>query len=337
MPLLDAFSRPLRDLRISVIDRCNFRCPYCMPAEIFGETYEFLPRQEILTFEEVVRLAGLFVGLGASKLRITGGEPLLRRELETLIRQLARIQGADDLTLTTNGYLLGGKAQVLKDAGLHRLTISLDSLDPDIFKTMNGKGYDVETVLGAISAAEKAGFHPLKINAVVQKDLNDHTLVDLATHFRGTGHIVRFIEYMDVGNRNQWEMDHVVPAEEILQRIGDVYPIEPVPSNYPGEVAARYRYLDGAGEIGVIASVTRPFCGNCTRARLSTEGRLYTCLFASEGVDLKTPLRTGASDDDLLDIIRGVWRTRDDRYSELRDLQGERAGETKVEMYKIGG
>lgn len=336
MPLLDTRSRPLRDLRISVIDRCNFRCPYCMPAQIFGESYEFLPRAEILTFEEITRLAGLFTRQGASKIRITGGEPLLRRELPLLLGELAGLAGLDDLTLTTNGYLLPDHAEALRSAGLHRLTISLDSLDPDVYKQMNGLGLDVGSVLAGIRAAEQAGFDQIKINTVVQKGVNDHTLLDLAEHFRGTGHILRFIEYMDVGNKNQWQMEHVVSADEILQRIGDVYPLEPVPPNYPGEVAGRYRYADGAGEIGVIASVTRPFCGGCTRARLSTEGRLYTCLFASDGVDLKTPLRSGAGDADLVDIIRSVWARRDDRYSELRGIE-QADGRPKVEMYKIGG
>lgn len=337
MPLLnDSLSRPLKDLRISVTDRCNFRCPYCMPAEIYGESYEFLPKPDILTFEETTRLARLFCDLGTQKIRITGGEPLLRRELDSLIRQLAAIPGVDDLTLTTNGYLLPGKAVGLKEAGLNRLTVSCDSLDPDVFKQMNGLGFDVETVLKGIEAAEKAGYHPLKINAVVQKGVNDNTLVDLARHFRGTGHIVRFIEYMDVGTRNRWEMDQVLPADEILQRISDDCPLEAIPPNYPGEVAARYRYGDGSGEIGIIASVTRPFCGDCTRARLSTEGLLYTCLFATDGVDLKTPLRAGEDDDALRARIQSVWEGRHDRYSELRGIDGAVPG-SKVEMYRIGG
>jgi cyclic pyranopterin phosphate synthase len=308
-----------------------------MPAETFGESYEFLPKTQILTFEETARLARLFVRLGASKIRVTGGEPLLRRELDHLIRQLADIDGVQDLTLTTNGYLLPGKAEELRAAGLNRLTVSIDSLDSDVFKQMNGLGFDVETVLAGLQAAEEAGFHPIKINAVVQKNVNDHTIVDLTARFRGTGHIVRFIEFMDVGNRNQWKWEHVVPAEAILERINAVYPLEPLEPNYPGEVAARYRYKDGAGEIGIIASVTRPFCGNCTRARLSTEGQLYTCLFGSESTDLRGPMRDGASDDDLLERIRSVWVKRGDRYSELRDIEGGVAGREKVEMYKIGG
>ncbi len=334
----DSFNRPLKDLRISVTDRCNFRCPYCMPAEIFGEKYEFLPRSEILTFEEITRLARLFVQLGVKKIRITGGEPLLRRELEVLIAGLSQIRGVDDLTLTTNGYLLPQYARALKEAGLYRITVSLDTLDDEIFKHMNGRGYSIEQVLEGIGEAEKAGFHPIKINAVVQKGVNDHTLVDLAGHFHGTGHIVRFIEYMDVGTRNGWELGKVTPAAEIVQRIHDLMPLEPIQPNYTGEVATRYRYLSGGGEIGVIASVTQPFCGDCTRARLSTDGKLYTCLFAGQGADLRGPMRDGADDEELLDHIAGIWQRRDDRYSELRTAETAAAGQLpKVEMYQIGG
>ena len=328
----------MRDLRVSVTDRCNFRCPYCMPAEIFGEKYAFLPRSEILTFEEITRLARLFAGLGVTKIRVTGGEPLLRRELETLITQLSRIEGVTDLTLTTNGYLLPEKARTLKEAGLKRITVSLDALDDGVFKQMNGRGYTVDRVLGAIREAETAGFYPIKINAVVQRGVNDHTLVDLARHFHGTGHVVRFIEYMDVGNRNGWELDQVVPAAEILQRIHAEMPLEPVEPNYRGEVARRYRYCDGGGEIGIIASVTQPFCGDCTRARLSTDGKLYTCLFASRGADLRAPLRDGASDAELRELIRQVWGHREDRYSEIRTLETPEANPLpRVEMYQIGG
>jgi cyclic pyranopterin phosphate synthase len=336
--LTDTLHRPLKDLRISVTDRCNFRCPYCMPAEIFGEKYEFLPKTEILTFEEIVRLARLFVQLGAEKIRVTGGEPLLRRELETLIARLAGIKGVKDLTLTTNGYLLPQNARALKEAGLHRITVSVDTLDEETFKQMNGRGYSVGRVLEGIRKAEEVGFHPIKINAVVQKGTNDHTLVDLAGYFHGTGHILRFIEYMDVGTRNAWELGHVVPAAEIVQRIHAVLPLEPVEPNYIGEVARRYRYLDGGGEIGIIASVTRPFCGDCTRARLSTDGKLYTCLFAGQGTSLRDAMRAGADDGELLDLIQSVWTRREDRYSELRTAQTERAGRLpKIEMYQIGG
>ncbi|MDE2890037.1 MAG: GTP 3',8-cyclase MoaA [Gemmatimonadota bacterium] len=335
---IDRLGRPLRDLRISVTDRCNFRCPYCMPAEVFGENYTFLPRAEILTFEEIERLTRLFVSLGVRKVRVTGGEPLLRRELPALIRRLTAIDGVEDLTLTTNGYLLPRMAGELKGAGLHRMTVSLDSLDEDVFERLNGRGYHVSQVLAGIRSAEAAGFAPLKINAVVQRGVNDHTVVDLARHFSGTGHIVRFIEYMDVGNRNGWRLDQVVPAAEIVRRIHEVMPVTAVAPNYPGEVARRYRYLDGSGEIGVIASVTQPFCGDCTRARLSTDGKVYTCLFSGTGVDLRDPLRDGATDDALLATISEIWDDREDRYSELRTAEtAEMPSFSKVEMYQIGG
>ena len=337
--ITDLFGRPLRDLRISVTDRCNFRCPYCMPAEIFGEAYEFLPKDEILTFEEISRLAALFVGAGVNKLRITGGEPLLRVDLSKLIAQLAAISGADDITLTTNGYLLAQQATQLAEAGLDRITVSLDSLDDEVFKQMNGRGFGTRRVLDGIGRASEAGLNPIKINAVVQKGVNDHTLVDLARHFKGSGHIVRFIEYMDVGNRNGWKLDEVVSAAEIVAMIDAELPLEPAEPNYLGEVANRWRYRDGSGEIGVIASVTQPFCANCTRARLSTDGKLYTCLFATDGVDLRGPMRQGASDAELADIIAGAWSVRRDRYSEERtELTAGGAGtRTKVEMYHIGG
>ena len=337
--ITDLFGRPLRDLRISVTDRCNFRCPYCMPAEIFGEAYEFLPKDEILTFEEISRLASLFVNAGVNKLRITGGEPLLRVDLSKLIAQLAAISGADDITLTTNGYLLAQQATQLADAGLNRITVSLDSLDDEVFKQMNGRGFGTRRVLDGIGRASEAGLNPVKINAVVQKGVNDHTLVDLARHFKGTGHIVRFIEYMDVGNRNGWKLDEVVSAAEIVAMIDAELPLEPAEPNYAGEVANRWRYRDGSGEIGVIASVTQPFCASCTRARLSTDGKLYTCLFATDGVDLRGPMRRGASDADLAEIIAGAWRVRRDRYSEERTemTEAEAAARTKVEMYHIGG
>lgn len=338
MTITDLFGRPLRDLRISVTDRCNFRCTYCMPAEIFGESYQFLPKNEILSFEEIARLAGVFVGMGVTKLRITGGEPLLRTDLPELVSMLSRIDPSVDLTLTTNAYLLPQQAQALKDAGLRRITISLDSLDDEVFKQMNGRGFPVRRVLDGIEKAEAVGLSPVKINAVVQKGVNDRGIVELARYFKGTGHIVRFIEYMDVGNRNGWKWDHVVSASDIVAQIDRELPLEPVESNYQGEVANRYRYRDGAGEIGVIASVTMPFCGDCTRARLSTDGKLYTCLFAAGGLDLRDYLRSGATDEELEARIGGIWSRRSDRYSEERtELAPVQNGRQKVEMYHIGG
>ena len=336
--LTDKFGRPMRDLRISVTDRCNFRCPYCMPAEIYGEAYEFLPRADILTFEELTRLVGIFAEKGVEKLRVTGGEPLMRNDLPKLIGMLNAIEGIDDLTLTTNGYLLSQFAQQLKDAGLDRITISLDSLDDEVFKAMNGRGFTTERVLGAIQTAAEVGLSHIKINCVVQKGVNDHTIVDLARHFQGTGHIVRYIEYMDVGNRNGWRSEHVVPADEIIARIDAEMPLEPTESNYQGEVAKRYRYKDGSGEIGIIASVTKPFCGDCTRVRLSTDGKIFTCLFAGEGFSLKDPMRDGATDDDLRGLITGIWTVRSDRYSEERAASPSGEGSPrKIEMYQIGG
>ena len=330
--------RPLKDLRISVTDRCNFRCTYCMPAEIFGESYKFLPKNEILSFEEIARLARIFVEFGVNKLRITGGEPLLRTDLHILIAMLTGMPGLEDLTLTTNAYLLPQQAQRLKDAGLQRITISLDTLDDEVFKEMNGRGISIDRVLQGIDAAAAAGLAPIKINAVVQRGVNDHTVVDLARHFKGSGHIVRFIEYMDVGNRNGWKWDQVVPAAEIVQQIDAEMPLEPVDSNYPGEVANRYRYRDGQGEIGVISSVSQPFCANCTRSRLSTDGKLYTCLFASTGVSLRDEMRAGASGDDLKNLIARIWTRRTDRYSEERtELASLQNVPAKVEMYQIGG
>ena len=332
----DKFGRPFRDLRISITDRCNFRCPYCMPEEIYGDRYEFLPRADLLTFEEITRLAGIMAGLGAVKVRVTGGEPLVRSQVERLIEQMAGVEGVRDLAMTTNAYLLAPKAQILKDAGLQRLTVSLDSLDEDVFAKMNGRGFGPQRVLEGIEAAEKAELTPIKINAVVQKGVNDHTIVDLARHFKGTGHIVRFIEYMDVGTLNGWKLDDVVPAEEMVSMIHAEMPLEPVEGSYRGEVANRYRYRDGSGEIGIIASVTKPFCGDCTRLRLSPDGTIYTCLFASVGMDLRGPLRGGASDAELAELVAGRWGVRDDRYSEVRASMTERPRE-KVEMYHIGG
>jgi cyclic pyranopterin phosphate synthase len=335
-PIQDTFGRPVHDLRISVTDRCNFRCPYCMPQEVFGERYRFLPKPELLTYEEVERLARLFVGLGVSKVRITGGEPLVRADVAKLLSKLTAIEGVRDLTLTTNGYLLSDFAQSLSNAGLQRITVSLDSLDPEVFAEMNGRGFSPERVLEGIAAAERAGLHPIKINSVVQRGVNDHTVLDLARRFKGTGHILRFIEYMDVGTINQWQSAQVVPSAELVERIDATFPIEPLEPAYRGEVAKRWAYRDGSGEIGFISSVTQPFCGDCSRVRLSPEGQIYTCLFAGSGTDLREPLRAGATDDELTAIIIGVWRGRADRYSELRTAYPD-APQPKIEMYQIGG
>ncbi len=335
-PLLDRFRRPLRDLRISVTDRCNFRCPYCMPAEIYGDRYQFLPRESLLTFEEITRLTRILVKLGVVKVRITGGEPLVRAEIDKLISMLARTPGIEDLTMTTNAFLLSQFAGKLKDAGLRRITVSLDSLDDAVFRHMNGRNFGAERVLEGIEAADRAGLRPIKINAVVQRGVNEHTIVDLARFAQERDYIVRFIEYMDVGTLNGWKMDDVVPADEIVARIDAEMPLEPVEANYKGEVALRYRFKEGEGEVGVIASVTKPFCGDCTRMRLSPEGQIVTCLFASSGNDLRTPLRDGATDDEIEDIIRGIWGLRDDRYSEIRTLFTDEPRK-KVEMYHIGG
>lgn len=332
----DRLGRPLRDLRISVTDRCNFRCRYCMPAEVYGGHYEFLPRTEILTYEEITRIARLFVRLGARKIRLTGGEPLVRARIERLVEMLASIEGLDDLAMTTNGYQLAGKARALKDAGLQRVTVSLDTLDDEIFGKMNGVGVGVKRILEGIEAADAAGLRPVKVDAVVQRGVNDHTIVDLARRFKGTGVIVRFIEYMDVGNLNGWKMDQVVPSREVIARIKEVFPIEPIEPNYFGEVAERWRYQDGTGEIGVISSVTQPFCRTCTRARLTPKGEVYTCLFGTQGKDLRGPMRAGASDDELLVLLHGVWLTRTDRYSEIRTSLTKPVGK-KIEMYQIGG
>ncbi|MBM3948754.1 MAG: GTP 3',8-cyclase MoaA [SAR202 cluster bacterium] len=331
----DAFERPFRDLRISVTDRCNFRCTYCMPAEFYGERYEFLPKEKLLTFEEIARITRILLKLGAAKLRLTGGEPLVRNNVDRLVAMLAKLDGARDLTMTTNGYLLPKYAQALKGAGLERVTVSLDSLDDEVFKKMNGRGFGAASVLAGIQAAEKAGLTPIKINAVVVRGVNDHTVVDLARFFKERGHIVRFIEYMDVGNLNGWKMDKVVTADEIVAMIDREMPLEPVESNYRGEVALRYRYRDAAGEIGLIASVTKPFCGDCTRLRLSPEGQLFTCLFGTKGTDLRDPMRAGAADEAIEAIIRKAWGVRTDRYSEERASVTE--PRRKVEMYHIGG
>ncbi len=340
-PPTDRLQRPLRDLRISVTDRCNFRCPYCMPAELYGERYRFLPKRELLTFEEIERVARLCVELGVRKIRLSGGEPLLRAEIGRLVARLAAIDAVDDLALTTNGSLLAGHASTLAEAGLGRVTVSLDSLDPEVFLAMSGSNGSVDKVLEGIDAAKRAGLTPIKINCVVHRGVNDHTLVDLARHFRGTGHIVRFIEFMDVGTLNDWAPEKVLGARGILERIGAELPLEPLEPNYRGEVAQRYAYGDGSGEIGIIASVSQPFCGDCTRARLSPEGELVTCLFATGGHDLKQPLRSGADDEELRQRIAGIWTERRDRYSEERAKLLATSGATgrrgRIEMYHIGG
>ncbi|MBV8083605.1 MAG: GTP 3',8-cyclase MoaA [Chloroflexi bacterium] len=335
MTTLDTLSRPLHDLRISVTDRCNFRCVYCMPKEVFGKDFQFLPPRALLTFEETARLAGIFISLGVEKLRITGGEPLVRREIEKLIGLLAPLPGLKDLTLTTNGALLAHKAQALRDAGLRRITVSLDSLDDATFRAMNDVDFPVGRVLEGIEAAASAGLAPIKVNMVVKRGVNDKYVLAMARHFHGSRCILRLIEYMDVGTTNGWRMDEVVPSNEIVRMIGDAMPLEPLAPNYAGEVAARYRYKDGGGEIGLISSVSQPFCGGCSRARLSSEGQLYTCLFAARGHDLRALLRGGKSDDQIAQAVAAVWCTRDDRYSELRTA--ETAALPKVEMSHIGG
>ena len=325
----------MRDLRVSVTDRCNFRCLYCMPKEAFGPDHAFLTRPEVLRFDEIERIVRAAVSVGVRKVRLTGGEPLVRRNLEELVGGLAAIDGIDDLSLTTNGSLLASKARALADAGLHRLTVSLDALDDPTFTRMNDVGFPVQRVLDGIAAAEAAGIGPVKINSVIRRDINEHAVTDLAGHFRGTGTTVRFIEYMDVGTTNGWRLDDVLPAAEIVERIDALWPLEPVAPDYRGEVARRYRYLDGAGEIGVISSVSEPFCGDCTRARLSADGQLFTCLFAATGHDLRGVLRDGATDADLTDTLHTIWADRDDRYSELRAL--ETVDRPRVEMSFIGG
>jgi len=331
----DRLDRPIRDLRISVTDRCNFRCSYCMPAEVYGRDYAFLPRSEVLSFEEIVRLARLFAELGVEKLRITGGEPTVRHGLPALVRALASVEGTRDLAMTTNGSTLVRLARPLAEAGLRRVSVSLDALDDATFGRMSGVHVPVARIQEGIAAARAAGLVPLKINTVVRRGMNEDAIIPLARWARDEGYIVRFVEFMDVGTTNGWRTEDVVPADEILARVDAVLPLEPIPPGYPGEVADRYRYRDGSGELGVIASVTRPFCGACTRARLSADGRLYLCLFASAGLDLKTPLRAGASDADLRDLVAAAWTARDDRYSERRSEAT--AAEGRVEMFAIGG
>ena len=332
--IVDTLGRPIRDLRISVTDRCNFRCVYCMPKEVFGRDYQFLDRRELLTFEEIERLARAFARQGVRKIRLTGGEPLVRRDVEHLIELLARIDGIE-LTLTTNGSLLPQKAQALRDAGLGRVTVSLDSLDDAVFRAMNDVDFPVGRVLEGIDAAAAAGLSPVKVNMVVKRGVNEHDVLPMARHFHGSGHILRFIEYMDVGHTNGWRLDDVVPSTEIAAAIDAELPIEPVDPNYAGEVATRWRYQDGGGEIGLISSVTQPFCGGCTRARLSAEGRLFTCLFARRGHDLRALVRSDTSEAELEEAIATIWSVRSDRYSEIRTA--ETAALPKVEMSYIGG
>jgi GTP 3',8-cyclase len=334
-PVVDSRGRTLRDLRISVTDRCNFRCTYCMPKEIFGPDYQFLPSAELLTFEEIVRLAKIFHTFGVQKIRLTGGEPLVRRDLEKLIAMLAEALPDVALTLTTNGSALKAKAKLLKAAGLTRITVSLDSLDDATFKAMNGVDFPVAKVLEAIEAAAEAGLAPVKVNMVVKRGVNDTHIVDMARYFKGSGNILRFIEFMDVGTTNGWDMKHVIPSAEVVRGINAVFPSEPAHANYYGEVAKRWRYKDGSGEFGVISSVTEAFCGSCTRARFSSDGVLYTCLFASKGYDFKALLRNDKSDDEISDAIAAIWHYRDDRYSEIRTK--ESAKSAKVEMSFIGG
>ncbi len=333
-PIIDKFERPLRDLRVSVTDRCNFRCRYCMPREVFGEGYEFLPRRAILRFEEIQRVVRIVAGFGVRKVRITGGEPLLRRDLSQLITMLTQIKGVE-LALTTNGALLPEQAQALADAGLKRVTVSLDSLDDKTFRAMNDADFPVADVLDGIEAAAVAGLTPIKINAMVQRGVNEDSAIELARYFKGSGHIVRFIEFMDVGMTNNWRPEDVCVGADIVERITAEFPAEPVSPAYRGEVAKRWRYTDGEGEFGIITSVTEPFCGDCTRARLSAEGVLYTCLFAGEGTDLRDTLRSGGSDETLRTLLSDIWSSREDRYSERRFKESKLP--SRIEMSYIGG
>ena len=335
----DQLGRPLHDLRISVTDKCNFRCTYCMPREIFGPEHEFLAQKQLLSFEEITRVASVAVGLGVRKIRLTGGEPLLRRHVEDLVHMLAQLRTPDDkpveLAMTTNGTLLAAKARALKQAGLQRVTVSLDALEDARFAHLSDSKVSVKQVLDGIETASAEGLFPVKVNMVVRKGLNDDQILPMAEYFRNTPHILRFIEYMDVGNSNGWNLKDVITGADIVSRIHEHFPVEPVQANYKGEVAGRYRYLDGAGEIGLITSVSQPFCGDCTRMRLSPEGRFFLCLFASKGVDIRAPLRSGATDDVLAGLLSGTWRARQDRYSEIRGAV-DRSTE-KVEMSYIGG
>ena len=339
----DLRGRTLRDLRISVTDRCNFRCTYCMPKEVFDQSYPYLSHQELLSFEEIARLSTIFSGLGIEKIRLTGGEPLLRKNLEVLVEMLAKIRtpsgGALDLTLTTNGSILRKKARALKDAGLHRITVSLDGLNDDIFKKMNDVDFPVHDVLDGITAAHEVGFSSIKVNMVVKKGTNDHEILAMAKHFKDTGIVLRFIEFMDVGSSNGWDMTQVLPSKEVIARIHEVFPLEPIDANYQGEVAQRWRYVDGSGEIGVISSVTQTFCHDCTRARISTDGQMYLCLFANDGFDFKTLLRSDKTDLEIANAIMSTWAGRNDHYSEVRGSHtaNPASGHRKVEMSYIGG
>jgi cyclic pyranopterin phosphate synthase len=333
----DTLGRVLRDLRISVIDRCNYRCPYCMPADIYGENFEWLPRKHWLTPGEIKRVAGLFTQLGVTKLRITGGEPLLRKDIVEIVAGLSTTPGIDDIALTTNGTLLAQRAEQLKAAGLERITISLDSMDEAVFSAMSGHRGELASVLAGIDAAREAGLAPIKVNVVVQRGKNEHTVLDLLEHFRGTGVIVRFIEYMDVGTLNGWRLEEVVTSKQLVELISARWPLEPLQRNYRGEVAQRYAFSDGQGEVGFISSVSEPFCGDCHRSRLSADGTVYTCLFATNGTPLRDVLRSGASDADIVGLLQNIWRHRGDRYSELRGKATKRARDSKVEMYRMGG
>ncbi len=336
MTATDLLGRQLRDLRLSVTDRCNFRCRYCMPRELFGADHAFVPRSQLLSYEELARLVRVFARIGVTKIRITGGEPLLRRDLNVLVRDIAGTPGITDIALTTNGSLLGAQADGLRRAGLRRLTVSLDSLDPAVFRAMSDTVIPLSQVLSGIEAARQAGFSPIKLNTVLKRGVNDNGVLELVDYAREHGDVIRFIEYMDVGATNGWQGDEVVPAAEVLDRVAAVYPVEPVGPTYPGEVAERYRFRDGRGELGLIGSVTRPFCRTCTRARVTAVGELFTCLFAAHGRDLRTLLRSGISDADLEARLREVWAVRDDRYSELRGT-GLAAGEPRAEMSYLGG
>ena len=331
----DSYGRPLKDLRISVTDRCNFRCPYCMPAEVYGERYKFISRENLLTFEEIVRITSILVELGVEKVRITGGEPLVRQDVDKLIAMISELEGVNDLAMTTNAYLLKGFVKRLRKAGLKRITVSLDSLDEKVFQEMNGRGFGTARGLDGIYAASEEGFGPIKINSVVKKGVNDHSLIDLARWCREKGYIPRFIEYMDVGTLNGWKLDEVVSSKDIVDMISEVFPVEKDVPSYRGEVAKKYRYKDGKGEFGVISSVSQPFCGDCTRLRLPPEGMVVTCLFGEKGTDLRGPIREGGANADLRNILIGVWNKRKDRYSELRTKMTKPT--EKVEMYHIGG
>ena len=338
MALIDKFRRQIKDLRISVTDRCNFRCPYCMPAEIYGESYQFLPKNKILTFEEITRLTKIFVDLGVSRIRITGGEPLLRKDLPVLINQIASINNISDLSLTTNGYLLERLSQELVDSGLNRVTVSLDTLDQKVFKQMSGRNLDINKILSGIESASSKGLSPMKINCVVKRNVNENSILGLINYFKNTQHIIRFIEYMDVGNLNKWNLSEVVSSKEILEIIKKDFSVQPLEASFKGEVATRYSYLsnDGIkGEIGIISSVTNPFCSSCTRARLTTDGKLVTCLFSNSGLDLKKEIRAGKNDKYIKEIITNYWEKRTDRYSELRSQKTSK--NKKIEMYQLGG